>query len=163
MKFGLKKATVIVAAIAVIAASVGIARQFYPSSRYELSGGGKNRLFSVSVDSADGSVPVRAADWPYTFSRPFTLGDSYWPEKYSTIEFYWSNDRTVVAMLAQEKGDAAPLYFAAYDYRSHKGVDLQSLGWVKSACNEQIAALLRERGGRDDSPIAIPSPNSGSY
>lgn len=125
--------------------------------------GGRNRLFAVALDSADETILVQAADWPYTFFKPFTLGEANWPEKYLTSSYGWSKDGSLAVWYAQERDSDEVLFMAAYDYNKHKGIDLEKFHWDRMACNRTIFELLSSRGGRNSIPIEIPGPNSGLY
>jgi hypothetical protein len=138
-------------------------RGFHPNSRHDLSMESGRRLFSVAIDSADGTVLVKAADWPHTFLRPFTLGESNWPERFTVSKFYWSKDKSVVVFQAQEKGENRPIYVGYYDFRDHKALSRDISGEPKDVCHAKIEKLLSERGGREDKPIEIPAPNTGAY
>lgn len=100
--------------------------KFYPASRYELSKERSRRIFSVAIDSADGTLLVKAADWPNTFLSPFTLGESNWPDRFVVSKLYWSNDRSVAVFSSQEKGESVPTYSAAYDFNDHRGLDREA-------------------------------------
>ncbi len=138
-------------------------RSFYPTSRYDLPGEDGKRLFSVLIDSADGKVLIKAADWPYTFFAPFTLGESNWPERDEVSKFHWSKDKSVAVFLAKQKGESAPIYSGAYDFQEHKGMERKASKELKEFFSKKIETLLSERGGLEDAAVEIPAPNTGAY
>ncbi len=153
--------------VSIVAASAvfgwAVIRGFYPKARYELPVSKNKRLFAQAIESSDETIHVKASDWPYTFWKPFTLGDAEWRERYTTSQFFWSNDRTVVAFFAQEKSDVRPYYVSAYDYSAHEFFGGSTTSKSKENLNREIETLLNERGGRETSPIEIPGLNSGLY
>lgn len=138
-------------------------RIFYPSSRYDLYEEDGKRLFSFLIDSADGTVLIKATDWPYTFFAPFTLGESNWPERYEVCKFHCSKDKSVAVFLSQQKGESAPSYSAAYDFREHIAMQREAPSQLKESFSKKIETLLSERGGLEDAVIEIPAPNTGAY
>lgn len=150
-----------VGAVAALAAAA-LYMNFHPKRSYEIPGAG--RLFAQAIDSADETIHVQAADWPHTFWKPFFLGDgAEWPERYTVSQFYRSKDGSVVAFLAQERGEAEPSYVAAYDFKAHEKIRAERAEGGVSACHEKIAELLAQRGGREETSLEIPSLNSGLY
>jgi hypothetical protein len=142
-------------------AILSIYMRFHPGRTYEIPG--FNRLFAQAINSSDEAVHVQASDWPYTFLKPFSLGDAAWRERYTMAHFYCSNDKTVVALLAQEPGTPEPLYVVAYDFKNHERIQADHLARGASQTHDRIIALLQERGGREATPIDIPALNSGFY
>lgn len=144
--------------------AVFVARRFNPPNSLEItSTNGNHRLIAVAVDSADGTILVKACDWPHTFCSPFVLGDTAWPEKYVSATCYWSKDGSLAVWKAQDVNDKTKMYKAAYDFREHRSIDAQRYAWNTHACNEAIAELIAERGGIESTAIDIPSLNSGLY
>jgi hypothetical protein len=144
--------------------AVVVARRFSPPNRLEIiSTNGNHRLLAVAVDSAGGTILVKACDWPHTFFSPFILGDAAWPEKYVSATCCWSSDGSLAVWESQEVNDKSKLYEAAYDFRKHVSIDARRYAWNRHLCNEAIAALVAERGGLEPTVIDIPSLNSGLY
>ena len=165
MRRNFKTVLSVVAILAVWLLAVGnfIVRDFYPSRRLELTSGKPNRLFAIALDSPDGCLLVQAGDWPHTFAKPFTLGVLSWPGENSWVEFYWSNDGSIVAALARDDHDASSSYVAAYDYKNHIPIELSSMAWDKKSCNDRIAILMATGGGRRNESVEVPSLNTGLY
>ncbi len=150
--------------ILAIGIAVVIACRFSPLNSLEIRSKNENhRLIMVAVDSADGTILVKACDWPHTFFSPFVLGDSAWPEKYVSATCYWSRDGSLAVWETQDVNDKGKIYEAAYDFREHLSIDAQRYAWNTHACNEAIAELVAERGGLESTAIDIPSLNSGMY
>jgi hypothetical protein len=144
--------------------AVFIRHQFNPPNHLNFSSTkGNYRLLAVAVDSADGTILVKACDWPHTFFSPFVLGDAIWPEKYASAKCHWSRDGTLAVWEVQEVNEKTKRYEAGYDFREHLRIDLEGHAWNTQACNEAIAALVVERGGVDPTAIDIPTLNSGLY
>lgn len=150
--------------ILVIGTAVVVACRFNPPNSLAITSKDENhRLLAVAVDSADGTILVKACDWPHTFFSPFVLGDSAWPEKHVSATYYWSRDGSLAVWEAQNVNDKTKIYKAAYDFREHLSIDAQRYTWNNHACNEAIAELIAERGGLESTAIDIPSLNSGMY
>lgn len=138
--------------------------RFNPPNSLEFSSKeGNNQLLAVSVDSADGTILVKASDWPYTLFSPYVLGDADWSDKYISSNFFWSKDGTLLVWEVQERNERFKRYEAAYDFHEHSGIGLKKYIWNTQECNEAIAKLLRERGGSESYAIEIPALNSGLY
>jgi len=151
---------VISGAIAVLCMIV-IYLNFHPGRRCEIPG--PSHLFAQAIDSADETLHVKAADWPYTFWQPFLLGDAAWPERYSVARFFRSKDGSVVAFLAQERNAPDPLYVTAYDFKNHNGFEAKNAGSGALDNHAKVVELLGQRGGPEELPIEIPPLNSGLY
>jgi hypothetical protein len=163
---GLKSLWVVTLIVMILGATMAFTVwfQFNPSNSLELTPAKATyRLIAVAIDSADGTVLVKACDWPHTLFSPFILGDASSPDKYTSAKCYWSNDGTLAVWEIQEGKEITKLYSAAYDFRHHVGIDLKEYNWNAQDCHEAIAALVTERGGVAPSAIDIPYPNSGLY
>lgn len=148
---------IIISTVCIIAITAFIVfRNFYPDRIYSLPG--KNRIFAQAIDSADETVHLKAADWPYTFWAPFLLGDAFWPEKYVKAELYQSKDQTFVALRILAHNENEARYYSAYDFSNHKAFH----GGVPDA-HDAILQVMLQRGNCEDKPIEVPSLNSGLY
>lgn len=136
-------------------------RNFHPQRAYGVPGSA--RIFAEGIDSADETIHVKVADWPYTFWKPFFLGEAEWPERYLKAQFFRSKDGSVVVFLAQERTSPEAAYTAAYDFKAHEGYEAGKMDGGAAACHKKIAGLLDERSGREETPIEIPPLNSGLY
>jgi len=145
--------------IAVFAAL--IYRNFHPKRAYEIPGFG--RIFAEGINSADETIDVKAADWPYTFWKPFFLGDAEWRERYTRAQFFRSKDGSVVAFLAQEHNAIEAVYVSAYDFKTHEEFDAEKMDGGALSFHKKVSGLLDKRGGREETPIEIPGLNSGLY
>ena len=168
MKLSKLKKAAKLSVLSLVILSIGIAvvmtRRFNPSNRFEFrSTKGNHRLFAVAVDSAEGTILVKACDWPHTFFSPFILGDATWPEKFTSANCLWSKDGTVAVWEVQAVNDKTKRYESAYDFREHHSIDPQRHAWSEQFCNETIAELVTKRGGVESPAIDIPSLNSGLY
>jgi hypothetical protein len=134
---------------------------FHPKRTYEIPG--SNRLFAQAIDSADETLHVKVADWPYTFWQPVLLGDAAWPERHSVARFFRSKDGSIVALLAQERNASEALYVTAYDFKNHEKFEARDSDGGACGNNAKVIELLKERGGPEESPIEIPPLNSGLY
>jgi len=141
--------------------AIVICLNFRPNRTYEIPG--PSHLFAQAIDSADETLHVKAADWPYTFWQPFLLGDAAWPERYSVARFFRSKDGSVVALLAQERNALAPLYVTAYDFKNHKRFEAKNADGGALGNHTKVVELLGQRGGPEELPIEIPPLNSGLY
>jgi|GEM_PF-2589862 len=132
-------------------------RNFFPSEAREILGPIKgNRVFAKKIESRDATVGIMVSDWPYTFFKPYFLGEGEWPEKFSTIEYFWSADGSVFACRVKEIESSATLWESAYDFEKHAVIAQDSSFLKKSDCDKAIANLLEARGGKSDSAAMIP-------
>jgi len=115
---------------------------FHPSDYYPISGpsGPKNRAFIADIGGFGiCDLLVSASDWPYTFTKPYVLGDIFGNEKlYASTGAYWSRDGSVIALRFKPHGKGEEFFDAAYDFQRHHAL---------SHCNEQISELIQARGG----------------
>ena len=122
---------------------------FFPDNRKEVIGpaGCSRRAFTENCGFVDISIVLQASDWPWTFWRPATLGDLYWPEVQKSSNVVWSMDGSVIAFQRHLNEDQTPLFSAAYDYDGHRlleaGYDLVA----REGCDQRIRTLLNDRGG----------------
>jgi hypothetical protein len=151
----------ILVVVVTITFTIVVYQNFHPKRIYEIPG--ENRIFAEAIDSADETIYVKAADWPRTFWKPFFLGDADWQERYAKTQYYLSNDGSVVALLVQEHNSPKSAYIAAYDFKTHEGFHADKMNGGIPACHQKVEELLGKRGDRKESPIEIPSLNSGIY
>jgi hypothetical protein len=139
-------------------------RGFYPGRRVELtSKDSKNRLFAHAPPSRDGTLLVKISDWPFTLMAPMTLGESNWPEKYASSEFYWSTDGSLIVWRVRGVSEQVEHNEAAYDFRHHVRFNWSQV-WMKDDQHDQrLDALLKERGGLESVPVDVPGLNSGMF
>jgi hypothetical protein len=136
----------------------GYVRSFRPPDRVERPNPVEpgNRLFAVKEGFVDISIDVRASDWPYTFSRPFTVGDAWWPEVYAQNRFYWSKDGSVIVWRTRRHRSPAAVYERAYDYLKHEALEPTRMRMTGEAFDRKIAELLRQRGGVGQEVTGLP-------
>ena len=139
-------------------------RSFYPGRRVELPGKVREfRLFAHTPPSREGTLLVKVADWPFTLVTPLTLGEVDWPEKYSSSNFYWSQDGSLVIWRIRGISEPFEHNQFAYDFRDHRKIEWSPL-WMKSdQLDRKLDALVKERGGLEPVPIEVPGLNTGMY
>lgn len=122
---------------------------FYPNNRKEVVGPGKGgqRSFTENCGFNDITILLRASDWPWTFRKPVTLGELYWPEVQRSSSVAWSKDGSVVALLRHLNEDQSALFSAAYDYNEHRLIETGYGLDARLECDRMISTLLSERGG----------------
>ena len=115
-------------------------KSFHPAGAIPIVGpaGSKYRAFIDDRSFQDIALIVCASDWPHTFRGPFSLGDAYFPQAYSSTKIFWSADGSVLAFRVVHLGEDAEVYEAAYDFREHAPLQYR---------DERITALIHSRGG----------------
>lgn len=122
---------------------------FFPDNRLEVIGpaGGDRRAFTENCGFVDISILLQASDWPWTFWKPATLGDLYWPEVQKGAGVYWSLDGSIIAFQRHLNEDPDAMFSAAYDYRRHHLVEADYDFDARVVRDREIRRLLSDRGG----------------
>jgi hypothetical protein len=127
---------------------------FHPTESLQSKDGpaGKaNRAFHVRGDGKDDTY-LFAADWPYTFYGPFSIGGD------SSLQatLYWSADGSLLYRFYRDRESGVSYISDLYDYREHRWSNFLSMGerqyWYHflSRRHEMInlEKLVLERGGQ---------------
>jgi hypothetical protein len=115
---------------------------FHPEGSFKSMDGpaGKvNRAFHEPSDRKDETY-LYAADWPYTFERPFSMGDDSGLENKS----HWSADGSLLFRVHRDYQTEELYISALYDYREHQWYDFSS----HVIDLKKLERLVKERGGR---------------
>ena len=118
----------------------GFWARFYPSGRTPISGptGFTYRAFIEDRSFNDISLIACAADWPYTFRKPFALGDLYFPQAYTSAKLFWSKDGSVLVFRVIHHDENTEVSETAYDFQEHVSMEYN---------HEAIDRLIQSRGG----------------
>jgi hypothetical protein len=132
----------IFAALALIGSAYTCWYNFHPKGSIKsIDGpaGNVNRAFFEEVGFRHSELNLYAADWPYTFHKPFSIGDDDGLEN----RLHWSADGSLLFRAHQGNKMEESYISALYDYREHQSYDFSSpvINMTK------LERLIKERGG----------------